>query len=258
MDLDLKGKTALVTGGSRGIGLSTVRALVAEGARVVTCARTPSPELRAVDATFVAADLATPGGVRAAVDTALGTLGDLDILVNNAGGGDPATQAGPFADLTDTAWDEAFDLNFRAAQRAIKHALPSLLRRRGTIVNVASVGAVRPGADLHAYNAAKAALITLSRGLAEELGPKGVRVTTVSPGPTLTRAYQSRAARRAEQSGASQGTALAEAARAGRMTLGRLVDPDEVAVQIVLAASPKGHGLLGANIRVDGGSTKSV
>lgn len=184
MDLDLAGRTAVVTGASRGIGLEIVRALVAEGVTVVAGARTPTDELRALTDHAVAVDLAVAGGPEELIAAALADVGGIDLLVNNVGG-NPAPFDG-FLSVTDEHWDHVFELNLMSTVRATRAALPSLVERRGAIVNVASTNAHLAQPVVVAYAAAKAALLNLGKALADEFGPQGVRVNTISPGPTLT------------------------------------------------------------------------
>lgn len=180
MELNLAGKTALVTGASRGIGLATVRTLTEEGVRVVGVARTPTPELEKTGALAMSADLSTDEGVRQMADRALAELEGVDLLVNNVGGGDAIDLAG-FLDIDDAQWASIFDLNLFSAVRASRAVLPSLLERRGAIVNISSINSRLPAAGPVAYSAAKAALTAVGKSLSEEFGPRGVRVNTVSP-----------------------------------------------------------------------------
>ena len=145
MNLNLEGKTALVTGASRGIGLAVVRKLAEEGAQVVGVARTVTPELEDASALAISADLSTPGGAEAAVKAALAELGGIDILVNNVGAGDPdVMKLGGFLETDDAQWRDLFNLNFFSAVWMSRTALPSLLERRGAIVNTGSVNALVP------------------------------------------------------------------------------------------------------------------
>jgi NAD(P)-dependent dehydrogenase (short-subunit alcohol dehydrogenase family) len=178
-----------------GIGLATVRTLIDEGVRVVGAARTITPELKQTGALAVSADLSTMDGVAALIDTALTELGGIDLLVNNVGGGDEATVG--FLDVDDTEWTRAFDINVRSTVRATRATLPSLIERRGAIVNVSSVLARIPGGFPVAIASAKAALSALGKSLAEEFGPRGVRVNTISPGLVRTSIYEDPMARSA-------------------------------------------------------------
>ncbi|MFD0575848.1 SDR family NAD(P)-dependent oxidoreductase [Dactylosporangium darangshiense] len=189
MDLRLSGKTALVTGASKGIGLAITRALAEEGVTVVAGARTSGPELSELAARgavhVVAADLSTPDGPGRLVDAAVSVGGGLDILVNNVGAVKPRT--GGFLSVTDEDWDAALTINLLAAVRTTRAALPHLLDRgQGSIVTVSSVNAVLPDPLVIDYSAAKAALSSFCKSLSKEVGPRGVRVNTVSPGPVST------------------------------------------------------------------------
>ena len=180
MNLNLTGKTAVVTGASRGIGLATVRTLTGEGVRVVGAARTITPELKETGAHAVPADLSTAEGVAALIDGELAELGGIDLLVNNVGGGDEAVLG--FLDAGDAQWKRMFEINVLATVRATRAALPSLIERRGAIVNISSAVARMPAGVPASYSAVKAAVTALGKSLAEEFGPQGVRVNTVSPG----------------------------------------------------------------------------
>ncbi|GLW05277.1 3-oxoacyl-ACP reductase [Microtetraspora sp. NBRC 13810] len=260
MDLQLTGKTAVVTGASRGIGLATVTTLVGEGMRVVAAARTITPELRESGAFTVAVDLTGADGPRRLIDAALAELGDIDLLVNNVGGGD-GSGVGGILDFDDRLWHEIFDLNFFATVGVTRAAVPSLVRRRGAVVNVSSNGARVPHAGPAPYTTAKAALTAFGKALTEELGPQGVRVNTVSPGPVRTALWQS-----PDGYGAGLATAmglpledlLAGLPSATGMVTGRLVEPAEVATLIAYLGSPLAASVTGADHLIDGGSVKTA
>jgi NAD(P)-dependent dehydrogenase (short-subunit alcohol dehydrogenase family) len=251
-------RTALVTGASRGIGLATVRALTAQGTRVIGAARTITPELKETGAQAVAADLTTVDGVSQLIQEA----GDLDVLVNNVGGGDnaAATTHG-FLDVDDAEWRSLFDVNFFSAVRMTRAALHGLIARRGVIVNVSSVGARIPSAGPVAYNTAKAALTALGKALAEEFGPVGVRVVTVTPGPTRTAVWEAPdglGAQLAAAANAGHEEFLTQVPAAMGMTTGRFAEPDEVAQLIAFVASPQAGSITGADFRIDGGMVKTA
>lgn len=258
MDLQLSGKTALVTGASKGIGLATVRALAAEGVKVAAVARTSNADLAESGAIIISADLSTADGVLAGVGGALDALGDLDILVNNVGGGS-SELLGTFLQLADDFWTAAFDLNFFAAVRTIRLAMPGLLRTKGNVVNVSSVSGRAPGNQVVHYAASKAALNALGKGLNEEFGPQGVRVNTVSPGPTRTYMWEGPVgAAMAAAQGLDQATMVAALPVATGMTIGRLVEPAEVADAITYLVSPKAASIAGVDYVVDGGALKTI
>ena len=258
MDLGLSGRTALVTGASKGIGLATVRALVAEGVKVAAVSRTTNADLADTGALVFTADLSTADGVLAGIGGALEAVGDLDILVNNAVGG-AADMMGGFLQLTDDFWNAGFDLNFFAAVRTIRLALPGLLRTKGNVVNVSSVGARMPGTAPMNYTTAKAALNALGKALNEEFGPQGVRVNTVTPGPTRTYLWEGPVgAAIAASQGVGQDALIAAMPAESGMTTGRLVEPAEIAELITFLVSAKGASIAGAEYIMDGGSLKAV
>ncbi|MFE2638587.1 SDR family oxidoreductase [Streptomyces scopuliridis] len=262
MDLQLTDKAAVVTGASRGIGLAAVSALVGEGMRVVAAARTITPELKATGAIGVSVDLSTADGPARLIDRAEAELGGLDLLVNNVGGGDAGKgQTGGFLTFTDQQWYDAFDLNFLASVRTTRAALPHLTGSRGAIVNISSNGARTPHAGPITYTTAKAALTAFGKALAEEFGPAGVRVNTVSPGPVRTDLWESPdgyGAELAKSMGLEQGQLLAQLPAAMGMVTGRLVSPAEVATLIAYLASPLASSTTGADHIIDGGAIKTV
>jgi NAD(P)-dependent dehydrogenase (short-subunit alcohol dehydrogenase family) len=257
--LNLTNKAAVVTGASRGIGLATVRTLIDEGVRVVGAARTITPELKDTGAYAVSADLSTAEGVSALIDSALAELGGIDLLVNNVGGGDEATVG--FLDVDNTEWTRTFDINMLTAVRATRAALPSLIERRGAIVNISSILARMPGGFPVAISAAKAALTALGKSLAEEFGPRGVRVNTISPGLVRTSVYQDPEGTVSEWAAAA-GKSLAEfvqqMAKDQNVTTGRMTEPEEVAALIAFLLSDVAGNITGANYVIDGGTIKTV
>ncbi|MEU1045270.1 SDR family oxidoreductase [Streptomyces sp. NPDC005897] len=260
MELHLNGKTALVTGAGRGIGLAVVRALAAEGVRVIAAARTPTPEVEAAGAIPMAVDLSDPAGAERLVSEATAELGGIDILVNNVGGGDGGLTGG-FLDTTEAQWAEVVDLNFFATVRVTRAALPALLAAHGAIVNVSSIGARVPHGGPIAYTTAKAALTAFGKALVHEFGPQGVRVNTVSPGPVRTAMWESRTGYGAELAasmGVSHAELLAGLPAAMGMLIDRLVEPDEVATLVTYLASPLAAATTGADFLIDGGAVKTA
>ncbi|MER5443498.1 SDR family oxidoreductase [Streptomyces sp. NPDC002790] len=260
MDLQLNGKTALVTGASRGIGLAVVQSLAAEGVRVVAAARTAAPEWKAAGAIPVTVDLSDPAGAERLVTEAVAELGGIDILVNNVGGGDGALSGG-FLDLTDDQWAQVTDLNFSATVRVTRAALPALLAARGSIVNVSSTSARVPQGSPIAYATAKAALTAFGKGLAEEFGSRGVRVNTVSPGPVRTAMWESPTgygAGVATAMGIDHTDLLAGLPTATGMLIDRLIEPEEVATLITYLSSPLAAATTGTDHLIDAGSVKTA
>jgi NAD(P)-dependent dehydrogenase (short-subunit alcohol dehydrogenase family) len=256
MELNLRDKIAVVTGASRGIGLAVTRALVAEGVTVVAGACSAGPDLPAlVDegrVVFVAADLAEPAGPLALIDRAR-ALGGVDVLVNNAGAVTP--RPGGFASVTDEAWEASLTLTLMAAVRTIRAALPEMTRRGGgSIVTISSVNAYLPDPLVIDYSAAKAALTNLSKSLSKEVGPAGIRVNTISPGPVETGLWlgEHGVARTVAEAGGGDPAEVAAQAAAGAVT-GRFTRPAEIADLVLLLASDRSANVTGADFAIDGG-----
>ncbi|WP_018654301.1 SDR family NAD(P)-dependent oxidoreductase [Actinomadura flavalba] len=267
MDLQLAGRVALVTGASKGIGLAVVRTLLAEGARVAAVSRTPGglAELAGPSLVHVPLDLTRPDAPATAVDETVAAFGRLDVLVNNAGGPPPGVTLPRFgfASVGDDDWHAMLDFNLVAVVRTIRAALPHLLAGdAAAIVNVSSGNARVPGPMNYDYNAAKAALNNLAQGLSEEFAPQGVRVNTVSPGPVLTDWWTRDGGAGdvlAAATGTDRDTVLTKsAAEMMNLTVGRLVDPQEVADVVALLASPRSAATTGSDYAVDGGFAKSA
>jgi NAD(P)-dependent dehydrogenase (short-subunit alcohol dehydrogenase family) len=263
VDLQLTGKTAVVTGGSKGIGLALVRTLLAEGMRVVTGSRTITAELKETGAVPVTVDLSTAKGPARLIDRAIDELGGIDLLVNNVGVGD----TGDFAkgallnllELPDDAWEHTFNLHFYSALRVSRAALPSLIERRGTIINISSVGARTVAAGPADYNVSKAALSALTKVIAEQFGGQGVRAITVSPGPVSTGVWTDPdgfVARIAKEQGVPHESLVEQIISGSGVTTGRITTPEEVARLIAFLASP--NNITGNEYLIDGGMIKNV
>jgi NAD(P)-dependent dehydrogenase (short-subunit alcohol dehydrogenase family) len=254
MDLGLEGRTAVVTGASRGIGLAIVRALVSGGARVIAGARSSSPELgelvRSAPVQSLAVDLADPAGPARLT----GLAGDrIDILVNNVGSAPART--GGFLAITDEDWAASITLNLMAAVRMTRAALPVMLAAgQGAIVNICSVNARLPDPGVMDYSAAKAGLASFSKALSKEVGPKGIRVNTVSPGPVATDLWLGQGGVAATVSAAT-GTRPedVEHEAAAQMVTGRFTRPAEVADLVVFLASDRTANVTGTDFVIDGG-----
>jgi NAD(P)-dependent dehydrogenase (short-subunit alcohol dehydrogenase family) len=255
MDLQLQDKVAVVTGGSKGIGLAVARTLAAEGMRVVAGARSVD-EMPALDGvTALAVDLAAPEGPGRLAEHALAEHGRIDVLVNNVGGA-PVRLDG-FLALTDEDIAWTMNINFSSAVRAIRAVLPGMLERgSGAIVNVASVNAILTDPNVIDYAAAKAALVNFSKSLSREIAPQGVRINDVSPGPVATDLWlgEGGVADTIAKAGGGDAKAGAEAA----MPTGRFTQPDEVAALVALLASDRAGNVTGAQYVVDGGMTQQV
>ena len=259
MDLRLQDSVAVVTGASKGIGLAVARTLAEEGARVVAGARSPGGLAALPGVTAVLVDLARPGGPEHLVAQAVAAHGRVDVLVNNVGAVTPRT--GGFLSITDADFEASLQLDFLSALRATRAAVADMLPRgAGAIVNVASVNAFfHPDGLVADYGAAKAALVNLSLALAQELGPRGIRVNNVSPGPVETDLWLGEGGVAATV-GAAAGIDPADV-RAGAtagIATGRFSTPDEVATLVALLASPRTANVTGANYVIDGGLVKTL
>jgi NAD(P)-dependent dehydrogenase (short-subunit alcohol dehydrogenase family) len=259
MDLELRGQVAVVTGASKGIGLAVARTLAGEGMHVVAGARTIG-SLQGIDGVEgLAVDLVQPDGPARLVEHALERHGRLDVLVNNLGG--VKLRLDGFLATRDTDFEQAMELNFFAALRATRAAVGAMVSQgSGVIVTVNSVNAFfQPDGLTIDYGAAKAALLNLSKSLAEELGPKGIRVNCVSPGQVATDLWLGQdgvAATIAKASGSSA-DAVRQQAMAGLAT-GRFSTPEEVATLVALLASPRTGNVTGANFVIDGGLVNTI
>ncbi|BCJ38796.1 3-oxoacyl-ACP reductase [Actinocatenispora thailandica] len=262
MELALTGKTAVVTGASRGIGLAVVEALADEGVQVLGAARTVTPELAKHAAVTVPADLSTREGATSVVDTALAELGGIDILVNNVGGGDADKMTlGGVLDIGDQQWRQMFDLNLFSAVWTTRAALPSLLDRRGAVVTVSSINSRLPAAGPVGYSEAKAALTAFGKRLSEEYGPRGLRVNTVSPGvvgSSLWRGENGFGAKVAAASGVDHQEFLAAIPQQFGMASPRITEPAEVAALVTFLASEAAGNILGSDFVIDGGTVKTA
>jgi len=254
INVDLSGRTAVVTGASRGIGLAVTRGLAASGAHVIAGALHSSAELSKLAAegsvTVSELDLAAPGGPADLVALA-GTR--IDILVNNVGGAPPRTAG--FLAITDEEWLSTLNLNLMTTVRASRAVLPAMVAAgRGAIVNICSVNSVLSDPAVMDYSAAKAAVASFSKALSKEVGPSGVRVNTVSPGPVATDLWlgASGVAATVGQATGARPEDVAKSA-ASEMVTGRFSRPEEVADLVVLLASDVTANVTGADIRIDGG-----
>jgi len=259
MDLALTGKVAIVTGASKGIGLAVVRGLAVAGAHVIAGARTSSAGLdelvRAGQVQAAAVDLTTAEGPASLV----GLAGQrIDILVNNVGSAPART--GGFLSITDEDWLSTFTINVMAAVRTTRAVLPAMLAAgQGAIVNTGSVNSYLPDPAVMDYSAAKAALANFAKALSKEVGPHGIRVNSVSPGPVATDLWLGAAGVAATVSAATGADPKDVAGQAAsQMVTGRFTTPAEVADLVLFLASERAANITGADYAIDGGLVQTL
>jgi 3-oxoacyl-[acyl-carrier protein] reductase len=247
MELALRDKVCIVTGATAGIGLATARLLRDEGATVVSASRGDAGP----GDLHVSADLSRPGEPERVVGTALERFGRVDCLVNNVGW----AEIHRFDELTEEIWERSWQLNVMSAVRATQAVLPGMRASgSGTIVNVSSTAAKRPSTGMPEYSVAKAALLSLSRLVADLYAKDGIRCNAVTPGPTATEAWLAEGGL-ADQQGERE--AIFAKVASGR-PLGRYAEPDEIAAVIVFLCSERASYVTGAAWSVDGGTVPII
>jgi NAD(P)-dependent dehydrogenase (short-subunit alcohol dehydrogenase family) len=260
MDFELRGKRALVTGSTAGIGFAIAKALAAEGASVVLNGRTQARVDQAVAAlasvgpvSGIAADL----GTRAGCDALLGALPSVDILVNNLG----IFEAKPFAQISDQDWLRFFEVNVLSGVRLSRAYLPAMLERNwGRILFVSSESALQIPVEMIQYGMTKTAQLALARGLAEMTVGSAVTVNAILPGPTKSEGVADFVSGLAAQQGKSPSDVERDFFRHARPSslLQRFETPDEIAALAAFVASPRASGINGAALRVDGGVVRAI
>lgn len=266
MDLGLHGKAALVTGASKGIGKGIALRLAQEGCSVAITAR-GGDDLRAVaaeiqtaggDALAVEADVTRADDCARVVAETAARFGSVDVLVNNAGG---VGRFAAFSELSDDDWEQIFNLNILSVVRITREAVPLMQKRQwGRIINIASESAVQPDANMPHYNAAKAALINLTKSLSKAYGGDGILVNAVSPAFIKTPLVDAMLAAMAAEQSITPEQALARFLREFRpnIVLHRAGTIEETAAVVAFLASEAASFVTGSNYRVDGGSVASV
>jgi 3-oxoacyl-[acyl-carrier protein] reductase len=255
VDLGLRERVCIVTGSTEGIGRETARLLAEEGARVITSGRREAgPEVG--EALHFAADLSEPDSPGNLVAEAERALGPVDVLVNNVG----FAEIRSFDELTDDDWEQLWQLNVMSYVRALKAVLPGMRERgSGRIVNVSSTAGKRPSTGMPDYSVTKAAVLSLSRLVADLYARDGILCNAVTPGPTASPAWLGDgglADQTAKRSGKSREQVLADVGK-GR-PLGRLAEPEEIAAVVVFLCSDRANYVTGAAWSVDGGTVPII
>lgn len=254
---EFAGKRVLVSGGTKGLGRATVERFAASGARVITAARSVTEPVDGVE--YVEADLTTAEGVETLASAAIERLGGLDILVHVLGGS--SSPAGGFAALADEHWLAELNLNLMPAVRLDRLLVPRLIEQgHGVVVHVTSIQSILPLPEsTTGYAAAKAALRTYSKSISKELGPKGVRVNSVSPGWIMNEATGAFLKRIQDVNGGTIEEARQSVIDAlGGIGIGRGAEPEEVADLIAYLASDRASAIHGAEFIIDGGTVRTV
>ena len=260
MNLNLTGKTAIVTGASQGIGLAIAQALAAEGMAVALAARSENRlrelarriESNGGRALVFAGDLAEAAKPAALAAATLEKFGRIDVVVNNAG----ATKRGDFLELSEQDWADGYALKFFAAVRLSRAAWPSLAAEKGSIVNIAGVGGRTGSAEFTIGGSVNAAMLNLTKSLADRGVRDGVRVNAINPGYIETARLAVRIDRLTAERGITPDEARREMAR--QMGVCRFGQPDEIAHAVAFLASDRASYLTGSIIRVDGGLIASI
>ena len=265
MELNLKGKVAIVTGGSMGIGRSIALGLAEEGVRSTICARgvedlekvKKEVEEKGGETHIISADLSKSDNIQEIVNATLEIYGKVDILINNVGWG----TVSEFAELTDDDWQYNFDLNVMSAVRLSREVIPHLQKQGGgRIINISSGAAKQPIMKLVDYNVVKTAMLGLTKSLSDELAKDNILVNCVCPGPILTPLWE-RPGGTGDTLAKAVGMPKEEAMKwyiGQQVPLGRFGKPEEIADMAIFLASDRASYITGVSICVDGGQVKSI
>ena len=264
MDLGLKGRVAVITGGSQGIGYASALALAREGARVAICARTKANIQAAAErisretgseALAVVADISVPGDPERLARETLARFGQIDILVNNAGG----RHLGPFLQLSDEDWAGQLNLKLMGAVRCCRAIVPHLPKTgAGRVINIAGLMSKQVFQNGTIISATNAALTSVTKYLAQECAKDKILVTAIAPGLVHTEAWDTIAANLARAQNSSVEQVFKNILEANGVPLGRWAEPREIADLVVFLASDRGSYITGTTIVADGGMLKAV
>lgn len=262
MDLGLKGRAAIVTGSSRGIGRATAEAFAVERARISMCARTAADVTQAAETIractgaqvlALRADLTQAGDIQELVRRTVEAYGTVDILVNNAGG----PPAGTFDDMTDAEWQAAFELTLLSTVRLVRAVIPHMRRAGGgAIINLQSTSVKVPLDNMILSNSIRTGVIGLAKSLSIELAKDNIRVNNVLPGAIMTDRQRQMLAVQSKKSG--QTVEEVKRLRESRIPLGRFGEPEDLADMIVFLASDRAKYVTGVTVQVDGGLARSL
>jgi len=256
----LTGKSAIVTGSSRGIGRAIAIRLAKEGAKTVLCARDVAALESAVaeieraggTATSIALDLRLPESPAQLADFAARRFGGIDIVVNNAG----ATKRGGFLELSDDDWADGFALKFFGAVRLTRAAWPHLKASRGSVINISGTGGRTPGAEFAIGGSVNAAMQSFTKAIAELGSDDGVQVNVINPGLIRTGRFQKRLDALAAEKETDLATAERQLIAATKTT--RIGEPEDIAALVAFIVGPEARFLQGSMIDIDGGATKTL
>ena len=262
MDLQLEGKTVLISAASMGIGRAAAEEFVKEGCKVAICSSNQQNLVKAVseiknsydfEPLWTVCDINKPGDIENAVRIVNDNFGDIDILVNNCGGPAP----GYFDELDDKDWADAVDQVLMSAIRFTRSVLPGMRRKNwGRIINITSLSVKQPVQNLILSNSLRSAVTAFAKTLSNEIGKDNITINNVAPGYTLTARLYELAVTRAKERGESHEHVLAS--MAADVPMKRLARPDEIASLIVFLASEQAGYITGTTIQVDGGVIKST
>ena len=254
---ELIGKRVLVTGGTKGIGRAIVDRLLNAGASIITTARTIPEDLPSTVG-FIQADVSTQEGTEKIIKETLERFKGLDILINNVGGSSSSTDGA--LSLSDEDWLQTFNQNLFSSVRLDRGFLPSMVKeQKGVLIHISSIQRRLPGKMTMAYSAAKAALTNYSKNLATQFGSEGVRINTVAPGFTETKAAERLIERMAQGSKSDYISARQELMDAlGGIPLGRPAKPEEVAELVAFLVSDRASYITGCEHIIDGGIIRTI